>query len=74
MRLTQIKLRRLEAGLLQIDLAQRAGIARCRLSELENGHIQPSPDDLARIAAALGVAIESLCQGGKPAQRVAEAT
>ena len=53
MRLTQIKLRRLERGLLQIELAQRAHINRGRLSEIENGHLQPRPDELERIAQVL---------------------
>ncbi len=55
MRLTRIKLRRLEAGLLQVELSQRAHIARARLSELECGHVPARPDELTRIAAALGI-------------------
>lgn len=55
MRLTRIKLRRLEAGLLQVELSQRAQIARARLSEIECGHVQPRPDELDRIAGVLGV-------------------
>lgn len=62
MRLTGIKLRRLEAGLLQVELAQRVHIARCRLSEIENGHVHPRPDELERIAAALGVSTNDLHQ------------
>lgn len=46
MRLTTIKLQRLQHGLLQIELALRAGIARCRLSEIENGHLVARPEKL----------------------------
>ena len=60
MRLTAIKLRRLERGLLQIELAQHAQIARCRLSEIENGHVSPRRDEIRRLATALGVPIETL--------------
>ena len=59
-RLTQIKLRRIERGLLQIELAQRARINRCRLSELECGHLQPGAEELQRLATALGVPITAL--------------
>ena len=55
MRLTKIKLRRLERDLLQVDVARRAGIGRSRLSEIECGHAAPRPDELVRIARALGV-------------------
>lgn len=60
MRLTPLKLRRLERGVLQIELARRAKIARCRLSEIECGHIQPRHDELVRIAKVLGVGINAL--------------
>lgn len=63
MRLTPIKLRRLESGLRQIELAQRAQIARCRLSELECGYLTPQPEELQRIAKALGVPAEALAAG-----------
>jgi transcriptional regulator with XRE-family HTH domain len=62
MRLTTIKLRRLERGFLQVELAQRANIARCRLSELENGHIEPRLDEIERIARALDVPAEALAR------------
>ncbi len=60
MRLTAIKLRRLEQGLLQLELAQRADISRCRLSELENGHIEARPDEIERLAKALNVSVQML--------------
>jgi transcriptional regulator with XRE-family HTH domain len=60
MRLTTIKLTRLQRGLLQVELAQRAQISRCRLSEVENGHITARPEELQRLAAALGVSVDVL--------------
>lgn len=60
MTLTPIKLHRLRAGRRQIEVALATGIARCRLSEIECGYLQPRPDELQRLAAALGVAAEML--------------
>ena len=60
MRLTSIKLRHIERGLLQIHLARRTRIARCRLSEIENGHVQARHGELKRLAAALRVSVEAL--------------
>lgn len=60
MRFTQYKKVRLEHGLLQLELAQRARIDRCRLSLIENGHCLPTTDELERIAHALDVSIDLL--------------
>lgn len=62
MRLTKIKLRRLERGLLQVELSQRAQIPRNRLSEIENAHVAPKADELERLAAALRVPIGTLSE------------
>jgi transcriptional regulator with XRE-family HTH domain len=51
-----MKLQRLERGLLQVEVANRARIPRARLSELENGHVLPTGEELERLASALGVA------------------
>lgn len=59
-RLTQLKLRRLEAGIVQIELAHLAGISRCKLSEIENGYLAPSAAELERLASAIGVTVEAL--------------
>ncbi len=58
--LTRLKLLRLQAGLLQLQVAQRSKIARARLSEIECGYVDPRPDELRRIAQVLGVPIEQL--------------
>jgi transcriptional regulator with XRE-family HTH domain len=63
MRLTNLKLRRFERGLLQMEVAKRAAIPCGRLSAIENGSAAPQPDELQRIATALGV----------PAQRLLDA-
>lgn len=62
MKLTNLKLRRFERGLLQMEVAKRAAMSCGRLSAIENGSAAPQPDELQRIAAALGV----------PAQRLLE--
>ena len=60
MKLTTIKLQRLKQGRLQIETAREAKIARARLSEIENGHVAPRPDELQRLARVLGVSASSL--------------
>lgn len=55
MKLTAIKLHRQRAGLLQIETAIQAQIARARLSEIENGHLRARPDEIERLAKVLGV-------------------
>jgi transcriptional regulator with XRE-family HTH domain len=51
---------RVHAGLSQSGLEGRSGIPKARLSRYENGHVLPSIDTLARLAAALGVSEASL--------------
>ena len=60
---TSVKLRRFERGLLQMEVARRAAIGCTRLSQIENGQIEPQPDELARIAAVLNVAPADLLAG-----------
>jgi transcriptional regulator with XRE-family HTH domain len=62
MRLTTIKLRRLEKGILQVQLAASANMPRARLSEIENGHLAPKGDELTRIALALAIPVEKLLE------------
>lgn len=63
MRLTKIKLKRLESGRQQIEVAQAARISRSRLSEIENGHVVPRADELVRLAATLGCETRALSNG-----------
>jgi len=60
MRFTNFKLQRLQRGLLQVELAQRARIERTRLSLIENGHVVPRPEELAALARALNVSVDAL--------------
>jgi hypothetical protein len=60
MKLTPVKFWRLRRGVLQIVLAQQAGIPRSRMSEIECGHVAARHDELRRIAAALKVSTEAL--------------
>ncbi|HVN85973.1 MAG TPA: helix-turn-helix transcriptional regulator [Candidatus Binatia bacterium] len=60
MRLTSLKLRRFERGLLQLEVARRAEMTWGRLSEIENGRVDPQPDELQRIASALGISAQHL--------------
>jgi transcriptional regulator with XRE-family HTH domain len=60
MRLTKIKLARLSRNQRQFEVAARAGLNQSRLSWIENGHDSPRPDELERIARALGVDLADL--------------
>src|SRR5438132_1129451 len=50
---------RLQRGMSQGDIEKRTGLLRCYLSRVENGHTIPSLDTLAKIAAALDLALGS---------------
>lgn len=67
MRLTRFKLKRLESNTLQIVLAQKVGIDRARLSNIENGYVQPTPDEVRRIAKALCIASRDLTEESESA-------
>ena len=64
MGLTRIKMVRLQRGLRQYDVARRAGIAESYMSKIETGRVKPCPELLARIAAVLDVAPETLRERG----------
>jgi transcriptional regulator with XRE-family HTH domain len=51
---------RLAAGLSQTELSQKCGIPKPTLSRYENDHVSPSIHTLLRLAAALGVAENTL--------------
>jgi len=53
-----------------VRVAGRAGIDRCRVSLLENGHIQPRPGELERLLAAL----ESIVRENPAAQQALRET
>jgi transcriptional regulator with XRE-family HTH domain len=59
----RIKDRRTELGWTQEQLAQKAGISKSFLSELENGKRSVSADNLLDLARALSVSLDYLMTG-----------
>lgn len=56
----RIRRRRIEAGLSQTALAQKAGVTKSHLCSVENGKAGFSPEFLSRIAGALHCEIADL--------------
>lgn len=59
---------RIDAGLTQAELAERAGVADATLSRIERGRLVPSITLTTRIATALGVTVDALVSGPKSSQ------
>ena len=55
MNVIRLRALRIEQGLRQDELASRAGIGQAVISGFETGRINPRPNELARLARALGV-------------------
>src|SRR5215471_19174948 len=53
-----------EKNLSQGDIEKRAGLLRCYISRVENGHTVPSLETLERLAAALEVPLYQLFYEG----------
>jgi predicted transcriptional regulator len=53
MRMSPLRLRRFERGLMQVELARLTGIAWFRLSAIENEQVEAQPEELQRINAIL---------------------
>jgi transcriptional regulator with XRE-family HTH domain len=49
----EIKIARLRAGLRQYELAAKVRITQTKLSEIECGRLQPSPELLQRVLEAI---------------------
>jgi transcriptional regulator with XRE-family HTH domain len=49
----ELKITRLRAGLKQYELAAKVGITQTKLSEIECGRLQPSPELLQRVLEAI---------------------
>lgn len=49
-------------GITQADLAERVGVTASMLSQIENGHKQPSPPVAFRLATALSVGIADIAE------------
>lgn len=56
---TTLKAKRAAAGTTGNTFCKKISIARSRLSDIERGYVTPSPEELARIAAALDELIEA---------------
>lgn len=56
----RLRLRRLEAGLTQTALADRADVTKSHVCQVENGKARFGPQRLVRIARALGCTIADL--------------
>ena len=74
----RLRVLRTEKNMSQGDIEERAGLKRCYVSRVENGHTVPSVETLEKWARALGVplyeifyegeeppALENLPKGGK---------
>jgi transcriptional regulator with XRE-family HTH domain len=53
-------------GLKQVELAKRAGLQPSAISQFENGQREPSPENLCKLADALGVSVDYLLGREKP--------
>ena len=62
----RIKNRRNELGWTQDQLAQKAGISKSFLSDLENGKRSVSADNLLGIAGVLNLSLDYLMKGTEP--------
>jgi predicted transcriptional regulator len=48
--LIQIRLFRLTAGMKQVDLAERSGVSQPRISKIETGQINPTPEEKKKLS------------------------
>jgi transcriptional regulator with XRE-family HTH domain len=62
----QVRRIRREQDLTQTDLGAAAGMARNTINKIERGHMNPSAESVARIAAALGVPVGTLYEQREP--------
>lgn len=58
-----------EKGLRQVDISERTGINKGRISRWMNGGNIPSGENLAKLAKALGVSSDYLLSGVSPTER-----
>src|SRR5205823_1649913 len=68
----RIKKRRTELGWTQDQLAQKAGISKSFLSDLENGKRSVSADNLLDIARVLSLSLDYLMKGEDTEDKPAE--
>jgi transcriptional regulator with XRE-family HTH domain len=59
----RVRLLRGEAGMTQEDLADRSGIGRVFISQLENGHKEPCLDVMDALAGTFKISLADLLKG-----------
>ena len=59
-KLKKVKVVRVIQGFTQRDVFAQSGIRNYRLSLIENGHVEPSAEELEALAKALGTTVEIL--------------
>lgn len=70
---TALRRERSRAGMSLSAVAQRAGVAKSTLSQLESGHGNPSVETLWALGVALGVSFSRLVEPATPPVRVVRA-
>ena len=58
----QLKLTRIVKDISQWDLSQQTGIPNYRISLIENGRVEPKPEELKALAKALGTTTEAITE------------
>ncbi len=53
-------------GMKQVELAQRSGLQPSAISQFETGQREPSPENLCKLADALGVTVDYLLGRSPP--------
>jgi transcriptional regulator with XRE-family HTH domain len=59
----RVKALRLESGMTQEDLSEKAGIGRVFISQLENGHKEACLDVMEALAGSFKITISDLLSG-----------
>ena len=70
----RLRAERKSRNLSQADLERRTGLARCRLSWLENGRAVPTIETLEKISDALEIPLYRLLYDGNESVQVANAS
>ena len=56
----KLKLTRITKHISQWDLSQQTGIPNYRISLIENGRVEPKPEELILLAEALGTTVAAI--------------
>lgn len=63
---TQVKLIRLQKEIPQYVLAQEVGVSESKMSKIETGRLQPTKQELSKIAKALRVKVSAIERDYQP--------